>query len=200
MIASPEELTHHGGRWACNLPFPFLLFSLLDLQFSSVLHELYLYNDLINTVERLYNNREHKKQVSYQKKTQLKFSNFTWQIHSEGALLVADPLCCLLRFVMLHCTCVTTPVKNPLYGSVILLIRVSLILLHWLASFVNFTLHGGKPVWHTSFLRAILSTLRREAMPRASSSAGCLRCSPFYLQGANVSRREFKVELQYFST
>lgn len=39
--------------------------------------------------------------------------------------------------------------------------------------FVNFTLLGGKSMWHAWFLRDVLSALRWEAKPGAGSGAGC---------------------------
>lgn len=114
----------------------------------------------------------------------------------KQALVVADPLCCLRRFSMLHCTSVPTPVKTLLSGSVILLICVSLILVHWLSSFVNFTLLVGKSMWHPWFLRDILSVLRWEAKPRAGSGAGCLSCFTFFCIRASGYSCELKLPAQ----
>lgn len=56
---------------------------------------------------------------------------------------------------MLHCTAAQTPAKSLLFGSVILLICVSLILFHWLSSFSPFFGEFYPPWWWVNVTRVV---------------------------------------------
>lgn len=89
------------------------------------------------------------------------------------------------RFWLSHVLCVAhlefsrsivTPVKAPLFDSVILLMWACLLLVHCLSPFVNLSLLGSKLVWHVVPTWCPVSVGRRA---RAGSSAGRLTCFSF---------------------
>lgn len=71
---------------------------------------------------------------------------------------------------------IVTPVKAPLFGSVILLMWACLLLVHCLPPFVNLSLLGSKSVWHVVPTWCPVSAGRRA---RAGSGAGRLTCFSF---------------------
>lgn len=105
------------------------------------------------------------------------------------------------RFRLSHVLCVAhldfsrsivTPVKAPLFGSVILLMWACLLLVHCLSPFVNLSLLGSKSVWHVVPTWCPVSVGTRA---RAGSGAGRLTCFSF---GVSVGSFELKMPKQNY--